>query len=382
MKVTFVSNYINHHQIPVSNVLFEHLGDDYTFVQTMPMEEERIKLGWNPKDVPQYVRFAYEEESFCKNLIMESDVVIWGGLEEEELLLPRLQAGKPVIRYSERLYKEGQWKAISPRGLRKKYLDHTKYRKAPVYLLCAGAFVASDFHIVRAYPDKMFRWGYFPECKEYDVDVLLAGKERTEVLWAARFIDWKHPEKVVEIARLLKAKGKNYHITMIGDGPLWEQTKQQVEENGLQEQVSLTGSKTPTEVREAMEKAAVFLMTSDRKEGWGAVMNEAMNSGCTVIADCMEGAALYLIEQGINGFYCKCPTPEYMTDLVVGLLEDHDKCSEMGRMAYATIADTWNAKVAAKRLLQMCEIVAKGEVFVSPWENGPCSKAPVIKERS
>ncbi len=381
MKVTFVSNYINHHQIPVSNVLFEHLGEEYTFVQTMPMEEERVKLGWNPEEIPPYVRFAYEEEELCKRLILESDVVIWGGLEEEEMLLPRLQAGKPVIRYSERLYKEGQWKAISPRGLRKKYTDHTKYRKAPVYLLCAGAFVASDFHIVRAYPDKMFRWGYFPECKEYDAEALLAEKDGAEILWAARFIDWKHPEKVVEIARLLKERGMHFHITMMGDGPLWEETKHQIEAEGLQEQVTLTGSKTPIEVREAMEKAAVFLMTSDRKEGWGAVMNEAMNSGCAVIADRMEGAALYLIEQGVNGFYCKQPTPEHMVDLVAELLDNKEKCKRMGRKAYATISNIWNAKVAAERLLQMCEIVAGGELFVSPWEEGPCSKAPVIKER-
>ena len=381
MKVTFVSNYINHHQIPVSNVLFEHLGEEYTFVQTMPMEEERVKLGWNPEEVPQYVRFAYEEEELCKKLILESDVVIWGGLEEEEMLLPRLQAGKPVIRYSERLYKEGQWKAVSPRGLRKKYTDHTKYRKAPVYLLCAGAFVASDFHIVRAYPDKMFRWGYFPECKEYDAEALLAQKDGAEILWAARFIDWKHPEKVVEIARLLKERGMHFHITMMGDGPLWEETKHQIEAEGLQEQVTLTGSKTPAEVREAMEKASVFLMTSDRKEGWGAVMNEAMNSGCAVIADRMEGAALYLIEQGVNGFYCKQPTPERMADLVAELLENNEKCKKMGHEAYDTILNTWNAKVAAERLLQMCETVAKGETFVSPWEEGPCSKAPVIKER-
>lgn len=381
MKVTFVSNYINHHQIPVSNVLYERLGDGYTFVQTMPMEEERVKLGWNPEEIPPYVRFAYEEEELCKRLILESDVVIWGGLEEEEMLLPRLQTGKPVIRYSERLYKEGQWKAISPRGLRKKYIDHTKYRNAPVYLLCAGAFVASDFHIVRAYPDKMFRWGYFPECREYDVEALLAGKTGTEILWAARFIDWKHPEKVVEIARLLKERGMNFHITMIGDGPLLEETKHQIEAKGLQEQVTLTGSKTPIEVREAMEKAAVFLMTSDRKEGWGAVMNEAMNSGCAVIADRMEGAALYLIEQGVNGFYCKQPTPEHMADLVAELLDNKEKCKRMGRKAYATISNIWNAKVAAERLLQMCETIAGGEVFVSPWEDGPCSKAPVIKER-
>ncbi len=381
MKITFVSNYINHHQIPLSNALYEALGEDYTFIQTEPMEEERVKLGWGLEKMPEYVRFSYEEDTVCRQLIMDSDVVIWGGIEDETMLQPRLQAGKPIIRYSERLYKEAQWKAISPRGLRKKYFDHTRYRKAPVYLLCAGAFVPSDFHIIKSYPDKMLRWGYFPECKKYNLDRLIENKKTDEILWAARFIDWKHPELVVGIAEELRRKEKTFHITMIGDGPLREGTELAIKEKGLQEYITLTGSKSPKEVRAAMESAAIFLMTSDRKEGWGAVMNEAMNSGCAVIADRMEGAALYLLEQGRNGYWCKKPTAESMAGLAAELLDDRTKQETIGRNAYETIADLWNAEVAAGRLLQMCEVLAKGEVFVSPWESGPCSKAPIIRER-
>ncbi len=389
MKVTFVSNYINHHQIPVSNVLYEHLGAEYTFIQTEPMEEERIKLGWNPKEVPEYVKYAYEEPELCRQLIMDSDVVIWGGLEEEEMLRPRLQAGKPVIRYSERLYKEAQWKAISPRGLRKKYLDHTRYRNVPVYMLCSGAFVASDFHIVRAYPNKMFKWGYFPECKEYDLDALMAGKEemsagnggKTEILWAARFIDWKHPELVVQLAKELKHQGKSFHITMIGDGELRPKVEEMIAAEELEDVISLTGSQTPVQVRTAMENASVFLMTSDRKEGWGAVMNEAMNSGCAVVADRMEGATLFLMKQGENGFWYKDASAKCLADLVGRLLEDKKLRETIGRNAYRTIADLWNARVAAERLLKMCETVAAGKEPEMLWTQGPCSKAEIIKER-
>lgn len=389
MKVTFVSNYINHHQIPVSNVLYEHLGAEYTFIQTEPMEEERIKLGWNPEEVPEYVKYAYEEPELCRQLIIDSDVVIWGGLEEEEMLRPRLQAGKPVIRYSERLYKEAQWKAISPRGLRKKYLDHTRYRNAPVYMLCSGAFVASDFHIVRAYPNKMFKWGYFPECREYDLDALMAGKEeisagnggKTEILWAARFIDWKHPELVVQLAKELKHQGKSFHITMIGDGELRPKVEEMIAAEELEDVISLTGSQTPVQVRTAMENASVFLMTSDRKEGWGAVMNEAMNSGCAVVADRMEGATLFLMKQGENGFWYKDASAKCLADLVGRLLEDKKLRETIGRNAYRTIAELWNARVAAERLLKMCETVAAGKEPEMLWTQGPCSKAEIIKER-
>lgn len=386
MKVTFVSNYINHHQIPVSDVLYEHLGDDYTFIQTEPMEEERIRMGWNPADVPVYVKFAYKEPEACQSLVLESDIVIWGGLEDETMLQPRLRAGKPVFRYSERLYKTGQWKAVSPRGLRKKYLDHTRYRNRDVYLFCAGAFVASDFHIVRSYPEKMFKWGYFPEYRTYDIEALWEEKEytaeRKEILWAARFIDWKHPELVVKLAEELKKRRSDFHITMIGDGELWAETDAMIKEKRLEDFVTLTGAKTPSEVRAAMEKAPIFLMTSDRQEGWGAVMNEAMNSGCAVIADRMVGATLYLLKQGENGYFYQSGQVEELVALAESLLEKKELCRDAGRKAYETIAKEWNARVAAERLLCLCEDMVAGRKPQFLWETGPCSKAEIIKERA
>ena len=393
MKVTFVSNYINHHQIPFSNAMYEKLGDHYTFIQTEPMEEERIRLGWNPEAAPVYVKYAYREPEICQKLVRDSDVVIWGGLEDETLLQPRLAAGKPVFRYSERLYKTGQWKAVSPRGLRKKYLDHTRYRKSPVYLFCAGAYVASDFHIVRAYPKKMFRWGYFPECKKYDVDMLMKGKtgacregngkkeSKKDILWAARFIDWKHPELVVALAEELVQYRSDFHITMIGGGELKEQTEAAIREKHLEEFVTLAGTKTPEEVRTAMEKSDIFLMTSDRQEGWGAVMNKAMNSGCVVVADVMEGAARYLIKQGVNGFHYRKASAKVLAGLINPLLDDQKLRDQMGRCAYATIAGEWNAQEAAERMLLLCQDVTSGKEPQIRWESGPCSVAEIISER-
>ena len=386
MKVTFVSNYINHHQIPLSNVLYEHLGDNYTFIQTEPMEEERIRLGWNPEDVPPYVRYAYEEREACEQLILDSDVVIWGGLEDETMLQPRLQAGKPILRYSERLYKTGQWKAVSPRGLRKKYLDHTRYRKAPVYLLCAGAYVASDFHIVRAYPGKMLKWGYFPECKEHEIVKLWEEKEYTEekkeILWAARFIDWKHPELVVELAEELVKSREDFHITMLGGGELQPAIESLIQEKKLEAFIALAGTQTTSGVRELMEKTPIFLMTSDRQEGWGAVMNEAMNSGCAVIANRMVGAGPYLIEHGRNGYLYRKETARELADLIIPLLDSRELCRGIGIQAYETVAGEWNARTAAERLLSLIQDMAQGKNPQIRWTSGPCSKAEIIKERS
>ena len=46
MKFLFVSNYINHHQIPLCEAIMRIIGDEnFIFVQTQPMEEERVRMG-------------------------------------------------------------------------------------------------------------------------------------------------------------------------------------------------------------------------------------------------------------------------------------------------------------------------------------------------
>ena len=47
-------------------------------------------------------------------------------------------------------------------------------------------------------------------------------------------------------------------------------------------------------------------MTSNQEEGWGVVVNEAMNSGCVVIGSNLAGSVPYLIENGKNGLIYNC----------------------------------------------------------------------------
>ena len=387
MKTAFVSNYINHHQIPFCDEMYRLLEGEFTFVQTEPMEEERIRMGWHGEERPLYVKCWYEEPEDCRRLVMDCELVLFGGTDEESYIQERLQAGKPVIRLSERLYKTGQWKAVSPRGLRKKYIDHTRYRKVPVYLLCAGAYVPSDFHIVRAYPGKMYCWGYFPESREHDIENLLAAKgwetdfnykaasptggrtamegTKTEklpyLLWAGRMIDWKHPELALETAAYLKKQGLSFHLEMVGDGELRQQLEEQRKRGGLEEQVSFSGFLPPEEVRLRMERADIYLFTSDRKEGWGAVANEAMNSGCALVADHMIGSIPWLVAHGENGLVYQDGKASELFRMTESLVRDREACRRLGRNAYDTITETWNAKNAAESLIKLAKELFTGQ---------------------
>ncbi len=388
MKLTIVSNYINHHQIPMSDELYRQLGGDFAFVQTQEMEEDRVRMGWQAElgKLP-YLKLYYEEPKVCAELIMDSDVVVFGGVEDESYIKPRLNAGKIVIRASERLYREGQWKSISPRGRRKKYEDHTRYADKPVYLLCHGAYVASDFEIVHAYPDKKFVWGYFPQVNTYNIDELFfrklhvdaAGERETRLLWAGRFMKLKHPEYAIKVARFLKKSGVSFHLDMVGGGELEDSMKGLAVRYGLGENVSFHGFLPPQSVRRFMEEADVFMFTSDYLEGWGAVLNEAMNSACAVVAGHGIGAVPFLLKHGENGLVYRTGNYREFQGYVLRLCSDASMRRKLGENAYGTMVGMWNPSNAAHRLLTFSEGLIKGEVNV--YDEGLLSRAPIIPPR-
>lgn len=397
----FVSNYLNHHQIPFCNAMYRLLKGQFLFIQTLAMEEERIRMGWNDQPDAPYLKLYYEQPEECQEIIEQAKLVLFGGCEEERYIEKRLEQEKPVVRICERMYKTGQWKAVSPRGLRKKYHDHTRYRRKPVYLLCAGAYVASDYSIVRAYPGKMYRWGYFTEFVPADIEELLTekgylpegqsgGEKLPYLLWAARMIDWKHPELALLTARYLKEQGLSFHMDLIGGGELRDRMEELRKAYDLEDCVGFLGFLTPPKVREVMKRADIFLFTSDRQEGWGAVANEAMNSGCALVADHMIGAVPYLVKHEENGLVYRTGRTEELFAEVERLVTDRALCRKLGRKAYETIASAWNAENAAEKLLRLTMklgLLAKEDMLELSAEDprqeadGPCSPAPVIAER-
>lgn len=382
MRVTFVSNYINHHQIPISTVLYEKWGGGYHFIQTEPMEEERVRQGWNPntEELPYLLQYDKQPE-LCRQLIMDSDVVIFGGTEEEAYIEKRLEQKKIVIRYSERLYREGQWKAISPRGLRKKYHDHTRHQNDPVYLLCSGGYVAHDFEIVKAYRGKRFRWGYFTCFEESTREERMSWKSGDEIriAWAGRFISCKQAKDALKAVKILKEKGLLFRLSMIGGGELEQELRLYVEQNNLESYVDFKGFCKPEEVREYMKQAHIFLFTSDYGEGWGAVVNEAMNSGCAMVVSHAVGAAPFLIEHMENGLIYRSRDVLELANRIEYLLQNPQERVRMGEAAYETIATEWNPKSAGEALITMCEEVVEGKVHFR--KSGPLSEAPMIKQR-
>ncbi|MCR4650430.1 MAG: glycosyltransferase family 4 protein [Lachnospiraceae bacterium] len=397
-RIVMVSNYINHHQLPFCNAMYGRLGDNFIFIQTEPMEEERVRMGWQirEEDVP-YLRLSYSDREEAMRLIMDCDLLLAGWTEAEQMFRPRLKAGRLTLRVSERIYREGRWKFISPRGLIRKYMDHTRFRNSPAYLLCNGSYVAGDFNLIGAYPGKKYRFGYFPETRVFEDESELWEKKGIfnrvkiehpeelpltppilydrpfEIVWAGRFMELKHPEYMIKLAADLVRAGFRFHIHMIGDGELKSRMEEYAEAELVAEYITMYGYKSPEEVRDIMENCHIHVFTSNRLEGWGAVVNEGMNAGLAEVVSGEAGCADYLIEDGVNGLIYRKDRYEDMRDRVISLMEDPEYMFRLGKAAYKTIVTEWNAETAADRVIAFYEGHTNGRIDIPA--SGPMSEA-------
>ena len=376
MKSVFISNYFNHHQSALSDCFYKLQGQGYAFVQAEEMAVERKLMGWNNFS-RNYVYNLKSEQ--VAEIINDADVIIMGSAPVDTVQWC-ISSGKLVFRYSERPLKRGMEPVkFIPRFIKWNWLNPVD---KPIYLLSASAFASLDYSKFGLYRNSAYKWGYFPECRHYEsVDSLIAQKDKTEILWCGRFIDWKHPDDAIKVAGLLKKAGYSFSLKFIGTGEMEQQLRRQAEEAGLLgTNVEFLGAMPPEKVRDHMEHAGIYLFTSDRQEGWGAVLNEAMNSACAVAASDAIGATPYLVKNERNGCVYHSGDADELFELVKRLLDNPPLQESLGREAYRTIADLWNAEIAAKRLIKLSEAILSGEKKPNLFADGPCSKAEIIRE--
>lgn len=366
---------MSHHQFFLSEELYKKTNGEYTFIATEPITEERIKLGWPKIKAPYIIELTEKNEEDILSMIMEADVVIIGSAPYR-LVKKRIRAGKLTFTYGERPYK----KEPSLLTLLVHRLRYTsQYHYPNVYRLCASAFSPLDYARTNTFVGKSYRWGYFPEVKVYDnFESMYNNKIPNSILWCGRLIDWKHPEVAVSVAQRLKHEGIAFKMDIIGSGYMYEEIAELIKSQKLDSEVTLHSSMTPEKIREYMEKSAIYLFTSDRQEGWGAVLNEAMNSGCAVVANCAIGAVPFLLKDKVNGYIYEDGLIDKAYQKVKVLMENNELRSKVSINAYETMKDIWNPKIAAERLLQLVNGIMRHS-NTELYDEGPCSLAPIIK---
>lgn len=373
MKIILLSNFLNHHQKPFCDEMFRLIGKNYWFISTFPIPDEFIRAGYSQyENIPYHLMLSESTENEIAKLIIEADVVILGEAPYR-LIKKRLASNKLTLKYSERILKESWLQIFNPFKLWHIINRHVRYRRKNLHLLCASAFLPLELKYFGAYPKKMYKWGYFTSVPDLDINNILNSKDKKiiQIIWVGRFIKLKHPELVLELASELKKKGYKFQITMIGSGPLWTDISENIKIKELSEYLVLKGNLNNDAVRVQMQKSDIFIFTSDRNEGWGAVLNEAMSSGCACVVADKIGSAPYLIEHEKNGLLFKSGNFKKMAYEIERLIVNENFRIYLSKAAYDTMAKIWNPVVAANNLILLSNAILNEEQIIL---EGPCSK--------
>ncbi len=376
MKVVFISNFINHHQKPLSDELHRLTKGLYTYIVTTPMPEERRKLGYEELDAPYLVK-CYDQPIPPPNIqaiIDEADAVIIGSAPDA-YIANRTKLKKLTFKYTERLYREEPgWLKLAWHRLRFGW----RYSRNPnCFLLCASAFTAPDFRRIGCFKNRALKWGYFPTVDACDrkknLEAPEQGVSRLKILWVARFLILKHPELPVMVAERLKAEGVDFELNMYGIGPEQERIESLINQKGLCDRVLIRGAAPNKEILRQMSSHDIFLFTSDRNEGWGAVANEAMASGCVLIASDAIGSTPFLVKNQENGMIFRSEDANDLYAKVRFLIDNPEKRCEMAEAGKRTMQELWSPANAAHNLMSFIERFYKGQLV--PATEGPCSIA-------
>ena len=384
MRIAFFSNFLNHHQLPLCRALLACEGVDFTFVATEPIESERLNMGYADMNAEPFVLREYEKggKDAAMDLAVSADVMIFGAAPVH-YLQARMQEGKLTFYFTERVLKKGAWRRFIPttrKKLKRQFLDH---KARPLYVLAASAYMAADLKKM-GFPDgRCLKWGYFPAVYQKDVDSLInlkGRKEKVQIMYAGRLMKLK---RVIDALKAVKALVKggttNFVFSIIGEGEQKERLMRYVQKNGLVNYVEFKPFMPSDEVRTAMDGADVYFFGSDFREGWGAVVNEAMNSACAVVVSHAVGSAAHLIEHGKNGLIYECGNVKDLTHCFESVINCKEYRQSLGRRAYDTVVSEWSAERAASALTAVIDALASGEQAGKVCPSGVCAQSPVLK---
>ncbi|MCT4369349.1 glycosyltransferase [Yangia mangrovi] len=157
-------------------------------------------------------------------------------------------------------------------------------------------------------------------------------------LAVGRMVDKKAPQITLR-AFAAAARGREAHLTFIGDGPLLEPCKALAAELGVADQVTFTGALPHEAVREHLLTTETFLQHSitdknGNTEGLPTAIQEALAAGCITVSTLHAGIP-EAVTEGETGFL----VPEWDEDGFAGAIAkvlDLPDRAAMSRAARAT----------------------------------------------
>ena len=377
MRILQVTNFVSHFQLPVARQIASIVGDkNFRFATVSKIDFDRLRLGFSEKHTDPWILRTSENRSDLLEFDHwwnEADVVI-SGERHFQRMIDRTGSGRLCFYMSERWWKPpiGIARILWPKFFNM-VLNFRKLAKNPAFhYLPVGPFASSDIDLITNLRDRKWRWGYF-------ADKILFSKNCNKtysvikILWAGRMLKWKRVDSLIRAIADLSKKGLTVKLSLVGYGPEENKLKKFAKKLLNATEYTFLNSVSPNKITEIMREHNILVLPSSAYEGWGFVINEAMNSGCAIVASKSAGAAAEMITNNVNGLLFESGNWRELSKQLQRLIKDKELRNKLINNARITIEDKWSPNCAAKRFISVADTLLNHQM-PPLYEDGPMSK--------
>lgn len=179
-------------------------------------------------------------------------------------------------------------------------------------------------------------------------------------LSVGRFVEKKSPASIVRAFKLVTEKFPDAKLWMVGSGPLFEETRQLVNQFSLGDNITLTGVLKTTQIKELMKNSRCFVQhsvtaASGDKEGTPVTILEAGSSGLAIVSTLHAGIKEAVVN-GETGFLVEEYDIEGMAGYMIKIAGNVALASELGAKEAAYIRDNYEIK---DRIITLTALISK-----------------------
>jgi colanic acid/amylovoran biosynthesis glycosyltransferase len=181
------------------------------------------------------------------------------------------------------------------------------------------------------------------------------------IIAVGRLIPKKGFSDLIRSCALLAERGKSFRCEIIGEGPLGEALRRQIDDMHLQNNVELIGAKPQTQLRGRLAAANVFVLPSVMDPDGGmdnlpTVIMEAMATGLPVVSTNIGGIPEMIIDNE-TGFLVEPGDTAAMADAIEIVINDSSSAARLGHSGYERARTLFSIE---KNVRELCALLSAG----------------------
>ncbi len=314
------------HQNDLFNELIKHF-DKFEVIYAHKHDENRKLQGWNFEMTQDYSSKIIGKDLNILDLLgyvfknRKSVHIINGIWAESSFFFVIILLN--IFRANFLIYSEAPIANKKRTSMKKILLKFFVKPLSKLLIIRAKGFLAVSisgvdyFQSLGVNPRKIYRFGYFRNVK------VVSGKynknQIAELIFVGQLIDLKGITTLLEAIKIVAKTNQSFHLTIVGTGELATYLTNFIEKNQLQRLVTLQGVVNSENVTDYIGEADLLIFPSIA-DGWGMVVNEALQSSVPVLISDQCGAR-ELIKHDHNGLIFRGKEVESLTENLLKFLD-------------------------------------------------------------